>query len=307
MAEPKLSPALGADDYKALYGMLTSDDEGQRKQAQTMAGKLTSSEAQEFFDFQHAAHGPSPELHREDNSLLGAPPELAVAGALGVGGAVAKAGAAGASKLAAGAKSAAGIVTPVIKEEMTRRALESMGVPTVIAAPIGFLVASHGLKPSARAAASEPAIAEKVAATLAKTPEEITEGAISAGRAEGAAKVAAKSPAAPPLASVGESVTAAAPQKTLNEIALAARRLPTPLQLTPSDYPGLVLKVRSGATPAEAVAELAASKVSPAEALAKSLGTPSDEAVSDALNARYAKGELKTPSAELAKLMRSKR
>lgn len=323
MAEPTLSPALGADDYKALYGMLTSDDEGQRKQAQAMAGKLTSSEAQEFFDFQHAVHGPSPELHREDNSLLGAPPELAVAGALGIGGAVAKAGAAGASKLAAAGKAAVGMAAPAVKYEATKTVLEKLGVPSPMAVVAAMAMAGYkGGAKEAPAAAAEGSVADKVAKTLARTPQQITDEAISAGRAEGAARAVQPSP--PPtvdmagqpsiltpeatagrLATVGEQVAAPVAPKVLNELAIEARR--AKVTLTPSDYGGLILKVRSGSTPAEAVAELAASKVSPAEALAKSLGTPSDSAVADALNARYAKGELRTPSAELAKLMRSKR
>ena len=135
--------ALGPDDYKMLYGMLTSGDEGQRKQGLQLSSKLTPNEAQSFFDFQHAAQGSNPELNRQDNSLLGMPPELAVASGLGFGSSMAQAAAGGASKAVAATKAAIGSVAPVVKYEATKTVLEKMGLPSPFATVAAMAVAGY--------------------------------------------------------------------------------------------------------------------------------------------------------------------
>lgn len=89
-----------------------------------------------------------------------------------------------------------------------------------------------------------------------------------------AAQKAADEARGQPDAPMAASIPTKSPQQLLNEEALARHR---GLKAVPKD---------------------------PAAELAAKLGTPSDSAVSDAINARYAKGELKTPSAGLAQQMK---
>ncbi len=93
MAEPFVGPqepALSHDDYQQLYAMLTSTDESQRKQAQGLTAKLTPQEEQEFFAFQRGTNKADVN-QRTDDSFLGMPPEMAVAGGIGPSGRLASA------------------------------------------------------------------------------------------------------------------------------------------------------------------------------------------------------------------------
>lgn len=199
---PDPQPALGHDDYAALYQMMVSPDASQRTQAQQMAGKLTPAEAQSFFDFQHLAHGASPELHREDNSLLGLPPEAAVASGLGIGGAVMRAGVAGASKVAAAGKAAMGMATPIVKYEATRTVLEKVGVPAPLAVVAAMAVS--GYKLGGKATASEatlPAAAEATAPAVAEavSPVAAAPAPVAAPAASPPSPVPAPASAPPPV------------------------------------------------------------------------------------------------------------
>lgn len=278
-----MADELGPDDFAALYQMSMSDDKASRAQARQLAEKLTADEAQRFFDFQHAQHGNNPELHREDNSLLGMPPELAAVSAVGVGGAVLKASASGASKLAAGTKAAAVAAAPQLKYEMTKSTLQAFGVPGPLAAVAAMAVSSYkGGEKAVPAAAGDADLASRVNRTLSRTPAQITDEAIAAGRAEGAARVAPQA-----AAEVAPAVAAPVAPKVLNELALAARR--NKIGLSKNDYDVLIPKVQAGASPADAVAELVAAK-NPAARLSSLLGTPTDEQMASDMAMRYANG-----------------
>lgn len=279
---------LSTEAYQRIYDMLTSDDETQRARGQKLSGKLDADQAQKFFDFQHAANPVDAERNRQDNSLGGMPPELAATSILGVGGAMMRAGASGASKMAAGAKAAVGMATPVVKEEMTRRALESMGLPSSIATPIATLVAMHGLRGSKTATAvesAEPAAVEAAAAA----PKPVAPAA-----------AVAEADAVP----VAAKVTKMPAPKAFNEVAIAARR--AKIKLTAADELALAREVSAGAEASEAIARMAATKQSPLEALMQSdsfKNLPTTEEAEAMIDARHARGEIKTPSASMMKKM----
>lgn len=105
------------------------------------------------------------ERTREDNSLLGLPPELAVTSGLGIGRAVAGAGAGLASKAVAGAKAVAGQAAPAVKYELTKSALEGAGMPPSVAVPIALAVSGYQ-----RGGKTARATAARAKAPTAKTP-----------------------------------------------------------------------------------------------------------------------------------------
>jgi hypothetical protein len=78
--------ALGAEDYQALIGMLTSQDASTRAQGQGLAKKLTPPEQREFFDFQQQANkGKDATSQRADSNMVsvgnvGVAPEDALVG-----------------------------------------------------------------------------------------------------------------------------------------------------------------------------------------------------------------------------------
>lgn len=146
------SAALTADDYGALYKMSLSPDASVRAQASSLATKLTPDERQQFFDFQKA-QTKGAELHREDNSLLGMPPEAVAAGVIPVAGAMGEAGSAG-LKAAAGLKASVAQAAPAVKYQVTKSALEHIGVPSPLAMAAAFAVS--GYRSGARAAESAP-------------------------------------------------------------------------------------------------------------------------------------------------------
>lgn len=216
---------LTASDYQMLHAMLMSDDEGQRAQAAGLASKLTPDEHKAFFDYQKDANKGKGERTREDNSILGMPPELAVLSGVGVGRAVVGAASGAVSRAAAGAKAVVAQATPVVKYEATKAALEHMGVPSPLATAAAMMIA--GYKKGAKA---EPAIAaaEPVAAPAASAPG--APAPVAAAPAPGAPPVPQAAPPSPQSGiaapSPGPSPAAAAlpDQRALNEAALAARR-----------------------------------------------------------------------------------
>lgn len=182
------------------------------------------------------------ERNRPDNSLLGVPPELAVVSGVGLGRAIVG-GAGPAGKAIAGAKNAAAQATPVIKYEVTKAALEHVGVPSAIAVPVAMAVS--GYRRGATGATS-----------VAKTAE--AEASV-AGRVESGASAPGvpASPAAPvveplsPSRPSGSTPSPMSPQRLRNEVGLAARR--QNLKLTDQQYAVAEDMVRQGASPMESV------------------------------------------------------
>jgi hypothetical protein len=100
----------------------------------------------------HPASGATERL-REDNSLLGMPPEAAVVSGLGVGRAVAGAGADVAARAIAGAKAAVAEAAPVAKYEVAHHVLKFAGVPDGVAIPLAMYIS--GRTKSGKAVATE--------------------------------------------------------------------------------------------------------------------------------------------------------
>lgn len=265
------------------------------------------------------------ERSRADNTLLGMPPEFAALSALAVTRAAAVPaanviGRARAAVVAAGAQAA-----PVIKYEVTKHALESLGVSSSIAIPIAMVVSGYkkGAKatpteaaPAPTAEAATPAAAAPAveAAPTVAPPETAPAGSVpvpAAARATNQmwqelrqaglkpteateafrllsqgvapAEVQARILAArPSAASVAPETPAApvamSPARTLNELAIAARR--AKVKLSQEDYQALIPLVQQGATPADAVAKL------PALQMQRIAGTMTDAQVAAEIAAR---------------------
>lgn len=156
------------------------------------------------------------ESKREDNSLLGFPPELAVMGGLGVGRAMAGEGLSLAGRAAAGAKEAVTQVAPAVKYEAVKTGLEHMGVPTSVAIVIAMGVS--GYKRGAKRATGETATASADAASASRV--ESTPAAPARPSESGAQSASPRSSAAPESSPPPQGMT----QKQLNEEALARRR-----------------------------------------------------------------------------------
>jgi hypothetical protein len=139
--------------------------------------------------------------------------------------------------------------------------------------------------PAAPPAAPAPVVAAPAAAAPAAAP----------------VVVAPAGPIAKPIMS---------PQMALNEVGQAARRAGVPMTL--AEAQAVAELVQQGTTPQAAIrqwqvaiGQIPPAPVDPAAALAAQLGTPSDADVVAALDARWAKGHLKTPSAPTAGRMKA--
>lgn len=237
----------------------------------------------------HPADGAS-ERHREDNSVLGLPPEFAALSAVAVAAAAAKPAATVASKGKAIAGALGAQVTPVIKYELIKHGLTAVGVSEGIAIPVA--IALTGYKSGAKGAKSAktvkapagelPPVPENIGRPKEwGSPRELTNAMKPTGEALEAAKRKAYAPFEPtPQASAPvETVTAGTPppspappvaapirqsvpgstlpnQKALNELAIAARR--AKVTLTEQDYQvGVQAMEQGGATAGQVVATIA--------------------------------------------------
>jgi hypothetical protein len=150
------------------------------------------------------------------------------------------------------------------------------------------------------------------------TPTETELAQTVAGRVAEARRRAAKTPvSAEPADAPAVTVPASSvrnpvmsPQMALNEVGLAARR--AGLSLTLDETTAIAEFVQQGATPQAAIrqwqvaiGQVAASPVDPAAALAARLGTPTDADVTAQLDARWLRGDVKTPSAATAARMKA--
>jgi hypothetical protein len=167
--------ALGAEDYQALIGMLTSPDASTRAQGQGLAKKLTPPEQREFFDFQQQANkGKDATSQRADSNMVsvgnvGIAPEDALVGGQIVRGV---AGAVGSGGVVAGAKTAFGHAAGYAKFEVVKHGLVALGVPHGVADAAALFIAGRG-GAATEAEAANPDLAR--IATKAERPN----GAIS--------------------------------------------------------------------------------------------------------------------------------
>ncbi len=186
---------LGREDYAALHAMLMDGD----PQGAMLAKKLTSSEQQAFFDYQKQANAGKGERTREDNNLLGMPPELVIASGVPIARAVASAGASLASKVGAAATSTASqIVAPQAKYWATKAVLTKMGVPSILAEGAALAVSGYkkGAKAETTAMASEPATVQGVSVDALRKAG-VGEAAIQKMTAAPAVEPVASAPATP--------------------------------------------------------------------------------------------------------------
>jgi hypothetical protein len=235
MMETEATP-LTTEDYAALHAMLLSPDASVRAQGAGLAKKLTPDEQQAFFDVQKTANAGKGERTREDSSLLGMPPELAIASGIPIARAVAGAGASLGAKATAAAGAAAPQLAAQAKYWGTKLTLMKLGVPSVLAE--GVAIAASGIKKGG--AKGEPPIAAEPTPSAPSAPAAPVAPVASAPAAP-APVVAAPVPVAPPVpptappspesGPVAPSPAAPSPaaaalpdQRALNEAALAVRR-----------------------------------------------------------------------------------
>lgn len=183
---------------------------------------------------------PSPEVTREDNSLFGMPPEVAVLSGMAVGRAMGATGLTAAGRAVAGLKAAGAQVAPVIKYEVVKSALQAAGLSPSLATAGAMAISAY--KKGAPAAAEAEAIAtgphmdrsvpmrpsELTAEQLAqriKQPGSITDEARAQFDAAKAARngpigVTAQPPAAEPIAAPApvSSAVAAKPTASAPEV-----------------------------------------------------------------------------------------
>lgn len=97
----------------------------------------------------------SSDLGRSDNNVLGVPPELIAVGAAKAVSAAAQPAISAAQRVGAGVSSIASQAAPAIKYELTKTALEKIGVPTPLA--VGAALAISGYKKGGATAAETSA------------------------------------------------------------------------------------------------------------------------------------------------------
>lgn len=212
----------------------------------------------------HPPAGSGDDLHRPDNSLFGMPPEMVVVPALGVGRAIAG-GATMAGRAVAGAKEVVNQTAPALKYEVTKAALEHVGVPSPIAIPIALAVS--GYKRGAKPAAAATTAAETEATTAARAAQGASSPAAPAPPAASgaAATPAGAPPAAAPSAPPASLRVVMSPQRIQNELGIAARR--AKVTLTEPEYDQAAeLVAKQGLTPVEAVARMKPPPVPPPSA-----------------------------------------
>lgn len=134
------------------------------------------------------------ERSRVDNSVLGLPPEMAVASGLSIAGAAANAGSGALAKTAAATKALASMGGTYIKYEALKHGFQAMGIPWYVADALA--IAGSGYRKGGGAAAAEGMAAEGAAAEAAATnrPSQMTQEQIYQRVKAGAAN-----PAPPPV------------------------------------------------------------------------------------------------------------
>jgi hypothetical protein len=144
-----VQPAAAAVDYTALAakaGAVSSAPAGPSAgtwEDRGIGGKVW-----------HPASGVT-ERSREDNSLFGMPPEFAALSGLAIARAVGAPALTAAARAVAGIKAVAGQALPVVKYEVTKTALEKMGVPSALSIPVAMMVSGYKRGGKAEAAAIE--------------------------------------------------------------------------------------------------------------------------------------------------------
>lgn len=229
----------------------------------------------------HPKEGAGSDTTREDNSLLGLPPELAAMGALGVGRAVLGTATNAAGRARAGLTAALSQATPVIKYELTKAALTKVGVPEAAAIPLAMVVSGyrkHGA-PRARTAASGPVASapEPVAAAPAApaSPPVAASTAPSTARTPSPTPGVPAEPSSPARAVAGRGAKASA----------AAAQTLKNLKLTPEEERQGAIWLERGVPPDVILARILGSRQ-----LTTSLKTPTPDAVRRAVDDRNATG-----------------
>lgn len=277
MADPQTAAPLTTDDYAALHAMQMSPDPASQAQAATLAKKLTPPEQQAFFDYQKTQH-PQGEHGRVDNQVLGMPPELVAAMAGPVAKAATQAGLSTGQRIGAAFKSSLGAAHPLVKYEITRSALEHVGIPAPIA--MAAAIAVSGYKTGAAPAEAASTVAADAAPAAATTTAE-------AAPAAAPASVPPMAPVAPAAAQTPYNAGQA-----MNDVRGVFKALKVaPL---PAEVSNAAEMIRAGVPTEQAVARIIANRPGVPKdavaALAKKLGTPSDDVVAARVAARNSSG-----------------
>lgn len=226
------------------------------------------------------ADTPNLELNRADNSLLGLPPEVAVLSGLAIGRAMGAAGLTAAGRALAGLKASAAQVTPVLKYEATRHALDAIGISPTVATVAAMAVSGYRKGAKAATADAESAVARTVKSDASPAIVDSYKPNISS---------------TPPTVTTAEAVPAVSPaagpfkeNMARNLLAVERIRAKLPTKLTAEqEAVGLDL-MRNGASAKDAVQAITSGD--PAAELALRLGTQSDAQV----RANLAKRNLKS-------------
>lgn len=179
-------------------------------------------------------------------------------------------------RLVAGGKEIVEHSTPALKYEVAKSTLKHFGVPDPVAIPLALALSGYrgnGVKPTA-------------AATTAAETAAVREAEVAATASRGASTPGAPTPpvaAASPAASAPSAPTPSAaprwsPQQVRNEVGLAMRR--AQMNLTETQRLEADRLVRQGASPAEAVQQVAAA--SPAASAATTTPAPAAPATTTA-------------------------
>lgn len=174
----------------------------------------------------HPATGAT-ERGREDNSLVGMPPEFAALSGLAIARAVGAPALTAAARAVAGIKATVGQALPAVKYEVTKTTLEKLGVPSAVAIPIAMAVSSYKRGGKAEAAAKAGPPSDVSPPGVDRYMPNVSGASSTPIVAEAAPAVAeAAAPAATEFqaAQAARQANSLPDQKALNEAAIAARR-----------------------------------------------------------------------------------
>lgn len=289
----------------------------------------------DFSVFGVPIHVPGRDRPRADENLMdvggvGVPPEAVLMGPVQAGRAMLDPALSMAGKMTAGASTLLGHAAPVVKYEAARHALKAVGIPDSLAIAGAIAISGYKRGGGAKAAEAETVAAPTpapAAADVAPAVESIPKGwgqpkptvkpeemgqwlALKAqGKSAADATDAIVAQRGTPVAAEVVASKPAAPSVSWFDKARAAfaEAGETP---QPGDISNTADLLRRGRTPDDALGVVLGKRpkaaLSPAEELAKRLGTPSEAERQATQDLLYRQGKRKTPSAETARAERNR-
>lgn len=215
----------------------------------------------------HPASGAT-ERGREDNSLFGMPPEFAALSGLAIARAIGAPALTVAARAVAGIQAAAGQALPAVKYEVTKTALEKVGIPTPLAVAAAMAVSGYKRGGKAEAAAIE----EGHVSAPGYPRETVTPAPVVTPPPPAPAAAAAVPPTEFQAAQAARQANTLPDQAALNAEAIARRR--AAYQASQASAPAAAEPVVAASGPMKLTApefkefqRLVAKKVPPADAL----------------------------------------